>query len=126
MSEELKDGTVIGCWHYQGKMHDIDEPIELGWLFDDDEKGGRFRTWLRIGKAACEAKEWEIEAENIMESWRRCEYRENSLQEFFMSAMTSAYAAGLAAGQKAEHDAMLLNVPKVRRKLNLGNTGEPQ
>ena len=41
-------------------------------------------------------------------------------------ALSVAYAAGLAAGQKAEHDAMLLNVPKVRRKLNVGNTGEPQ
>ena len=80
----------------------------------------------RIGKAACEAKDWTGERERIIAGLETCNWEKCSVRGFLTNALCAAYAAGLAAGQKAEHDAMLLNVPKVRRKLNLGNTGEPQ
>ena len=52
---------------------------------------------MEIGEKATRAKEWQVEAEKIIENWRQCGYREDSLGEFFMDSMVAAYAAGLAA-----------------------------
>ena len=115
MSEELKDDEVIGMSGYI----DADIPVEAR---DLDEQN---REYCRIGKAACQTDPSII---GIMAGklWLAiAKHSKASCPIELIKGLWKAYDAGLAAGQKAEHDAMLLNVPKVRRKLNVGNTGEP-
>jgi len=98
VSKELKDDTVIG--KHKGFALICDPTVTLEIIANqlDDQN----YTFWRIGKAACEAKDWKHE---MFQRWEALECKcPDHFEAWVVDEVEKAYAAGVAASVKKRSD----------------------